>query len=318
METDSDSWNEGPRRLEDVLLSDTLPPAGRSIFFHETRCRSPYSQYILNLTARQACSIESAALHNPNFQVFVLFASSTYISDDQKNPLYDALKSYKNVNFRQLNIRRYAKDTPIEDWLEKRDLFRSNFLTEHTSDLLRLLTLYRFGGIYMDLDVVVLRSLENVPLNYVGAHDNITLGNAVISVEPRGIGHKIAELFLRDYQQHYNGNVYVSNGPSLISRVIPKYCNAKVKELLDNPQLCVGFHVFNSSAFFPLEWPQWTHFILPKFLNDTLARTKDSYLIHLWNKASFRTLFKVGSNNVYGKYAELHCPKSYAAAGQYF
>jgi len=127
METDSENWNEGPKRLEDVLLSDTLPPPGRSIFFHETRCRSPYSQYILNLTARQACSIESAALHNPNFQVFVLFASSTYLSDVQKNPLYDALKSYKNVHFRQLNIKRYAKDTPIEDWLEKRDLFRSKY-----------------------------------------------------------------------------------------------------------------------------------------------------------------------------------------------
>jgi len=170
----------------------------------------------------------------------------------------------------------------------------------------------------MDLDVVVLRSLENVPLNYVGAHNNMTLGNAVISLEPRGIGHKIGELFLRDFTRNYNGDIYVGNGPSLVSRVIRTYCNATVSELLNDPDRCPGFQVFNSSAFFPLEWPQWNHYIWPGFLNDTLERTKDSYLIHLWNKASSRGLFKVGRNNAYGKYAELHCPKSYAAAGVWF
>ncbi|KAM8715969.1 hypothetical protein ACLKA7_002930 [Drosophila subpalustris] len=323
MDVDPEDLNlteeEESRKLEDVLFSEFMPPPARTIFFHETRCHSPLSQYILNLTARQACAIESAAINNPNFQVYVLFSSSTYLpDDDHKDPMLDAIRSYKNVQFRQLNIWRYAKDTPIEDWFKKGDLLKSNFLTEHTSDLLRLLTLYRFGGIYLDLDVVVLKSLEYVPLNYVGAHDNLTLGNAVISLEPRGVGHDIAKLLLLDYQKNYNGKVYVSNGPSLITRVIRNYCKATTKELLDDPKRCQGFKVFNPNAFFPLEWPQWRHFIEPKFLNDTLARTKDSYLIHLWNKASFQTLFKVGSNNVYGKYAELHCPKTYAAAGEYF
>jgi len=128
VETDlyeSDYSRDGPQRLEDVQFSDKIPPPGRTIFFHETRCHTSSSKYIFNLSARQACAIESAALHNPNFQVFVLFSSSTYLSDDQKNPILDALRSYKNVHLRQLNIWRYAKDTPIEDWFKKGDLFRS-------------------------------------------------------------------------------------------------------------------------------------------------------------------------------------------------
>lgn len=193
------------------------------------------------------------------------------------------------------------------------------YLTEHTSDLLRLLSVYRYGGIYLDIDVVVLRSLEYVPLNYVCAHDSSTLGNAVISLEARGAGHKIGERFLRDFQQNYNGQLYVSNGPTLITRVVQRICGTgSVKEMEANPKRCDGLHVYNSTAFFAIPSHHWQHFLEPSLLNDTMAKTKDSYLIHLWNKSSHKRLIKVGSNTAYAKYAEKHCPKAYAAAGEYF
>lgn len=110
--------------LEDVLLSDVQPSPDRTIFFHETNCHSPDKPNILNLTTRQACSIESAALNNPEFQVFVLFASPTFMPREL-DPMIEALLSYSNVHFRQLNIWRYAKDTPIEDWLKKGSIFSS-------------------------------------------------------------------------------------------------------------------------------------------------------------------------------------------------
>lgn len=80
----------------------------------------------MNMTARQACAIESAALNNPIFQVFVLFTCPTYrpLSGGQKL-LIDAIETYKNVRFRHLNIGNYARDTPIEDWIKKGDLLNS-------------------------------------------------------------------------------------------------------------------------------------------------------------------------------------------------
>ncbi|KRG03634.1 uncharacterized protein Dmoj_GI21086 [Drosophila mojavensis] len=105
--------------IEDILYSSSKPPLGRSIFFHETSCTSPGSvSNIMNLTARQACSIESAALNNPNFQIFTVFSCPTYrpLVGRQKL-LVDAIESYENVNFRHLNLRDYAMNTPIEDWL---------------------------------------------------------------------------------------------------------------------------------------------------------------------------------------------------------
>ncbi|KAH8409418.1 hypothetical protein KR222_003392, partial [Zaprionus bogoriensis] len=307
--------------LQDVLLSPDQPVSGRTIFFHETKRHSIASHYVLNLTARQACSIESAALHNPNFKVFVLFSSSLHLpkAEDKRFALLNAILSYENVQLRQVNLKRYAKDTPVEQWVAKGQLLRSSFLTEHTSDLLRLLSLYRWGGIYLDTDVVVLRSLEYVPLNYVGAHDGVTLGNAVISLEARGQGHDIAELFLREFQRNFNGKLYLSNGPELMTRVVGGICGAiAVREMLDDPKRCRGLQVFNSTAFFPVHWRNWTQFFEPKLLDQTMARTKDSYMIHLWNKVSYRRSFKVGTNYAYGKYAQQHCPKTFAAAGECF
>lgn len=166
--------------------------------------------------------------------------------------------------------------------------------------------------------MVVLRSLEYVPLNYVGAHDNFTLGNGIISLEARGQGHQIAELFLREFQQNYNGKIYLSNGPELMTRVVGNICGTKViPEMQDNPERCGGLRVFNRSAFYPVHWPNWTHFFEPKFMDETMASTRDSYLIHLWNRMSHKSIFKVGTDYAYGKYAQQHCPKTFAATQEY-
>ncbi|XP_032583487.1 uncharacterized protein LOC6613189 isoform X2 [Drosophila sechellia] len=101
--------------LDDVLQADPKPSPGNSIFFHETSCRLSENRQLetLKVTARQACAIESAAMHNPNFQVFVLFAGPTYrISNNNSHPqpLVEAILSYSNVHLRRLNLESYASD----------------------------------------------------------------------------------------------------------------------------------------------------------------------------------------------------------------
>ncbi|XP_062126013.1 lactosylceramide 4-alpha-galactosyltransferase-like [Drosophila sulfurigaster albostrigata] len=321
MDADDENTDDSIIRLDDVLRADVKPTQGKNIFFHETSCHPPGSKYIMNLTARQACSIESAALHNPNFGVFVLFASPTYLpgAESPKLPLIEALQSYKNVHLRQLNIWRYAKGTPAEEWVNKGDLFDSSYLKEHVSDYLRILSLYRFGGIYLDIDVVVLRTMENIPLNYVGAEEPGALCNAVFSLDSTGIGHEIAELCLNDFQENFNGQGYISNGPSLVMRMTKQVCNStSIEEIVAEQRNCNGFRVFNTTAFYPIPWPAWRRFVEPQYLNETLEQTKDSYLIHLWNKVSKELKFKKGDDTAYGKYAQEHCPKVNAAADEYF
>ncbi|XP_032584498.2 lactosylceramide 4-alpha-galactosyltransferase-like [Drosophila mojavensis] len=307
--------------IEDILCSSSQPPPGRSIFFHETSCTSPdTASNIMNLTARQACSIESAALNNPNFQIFTVFSCPTYrpLVGRQKL-LVDAIESYENVNFRHLNLRDYAMNTPIEDWVKRGELLNSSFPMEHTSDLLRLISLYRFGGIYLDMDIIVLKSLEKLPLNYVGAESNYSLCNAVIGLAADGIGHEVAELFLERYVKYFNGKDYAQNGPALVTAVLLKFCGTSLMKAIEGGRKsCKGFRLFNTTAFYSIPWQEWKHFTEPRYLEETMARTKDSLMIHIWNIASRRERIKVASNIAYVKYAEKYCPRTYAVAGDYF
>ncbi|KAH8392860.1 hypothetical protein KR215_004648, partial [Drosophila sulfurigaster] len=305
--------------LGDVLLTQPQPKPGRSIFFLETNCISGTKHHPLELTARQTCAIESAAKHNPNFQVFVLFASPRYQQKEGEQPLIDAILSYPNVQLRQLNLMRFAVGTPIEDWLKDGKLFKSDYPIVHISDLLRLLTLYRFGGIYLDLDVVLLRSLEQVPLNFAGAESDTHVANGVLSLAPTDFGHQFATSCLREFQQHFDGGDWGNNGPGVVTRVAKRICATQSIEVMQtDPKRCMGFKVFNRSTFYEVGWVDWRHFFEPQYMEQTLQRTKDSLLIHVWNKHSHQMPIKVGSETAYGKYAEQNCPKAYAAAGEYF
>ncbi|XP_032595227.1 lactosylceramide 4-alpha-galactosyltransferase isoform X2 [Drosophila grimshawi] len=285
-----------PSPLGDVLTMEPLPVAGRSIFFIETsgvlKPRKEVVKNLLQLTARQK---------------------------EEKLPLIDAIRSYGNVQLRQLNIRRYALRTPINEWVKHGELFSSRYLVSHISDLLRFVTLYRFGGIYLDMDVVVLRSLEDVSLNYAGPESETHLAAGVMGMAPFGFGHEIAEACLRDFQQNFDGQKWGNNGPGVITRVAQKICATKnISLMLADRKRCLGFRVFERNAFYAVPRKHWRHFFEPKYLEETLELTRDSYLVHMWNKHSKQLPIKVGSSTAYGKYAEQHCPKTYAAAGQYF
>lgn len=140
---DTDSlYKLGIERLEDILQAKVQPKRGKSIFFHETSCPRISSNNaecadtmdwnMVHLNARQACAVESAALHNPNSQIFVLFASPRYKSTNKTvgsktgpKALLEAILSYENVYLRNLNLWTYAANTPIYDWLKDGILFKS-------------------------------------------------------------------------------------------------------------------------------------------------------------------------------------------------
>ncbi|KAH8353247.1 hypothetical protein KR084_009797 [Drosophila pseudotakahashii] len=313
--------------LEDVLLAEPKPVPGRSIFFHETSCKLSQNRRLetLTVTARQACAIESAALHNPNFQVFVLFAGPTHRistggrNNSQPQTLVEAILSYGNVHLRRLNLGSYAAGTPMEEWLKDGRLSRSKYLFSHISDFLRYLTLYRYGGLYLDMDVVVLRNMEKVPPNYTGAESNTHLAAGVMSLADTGFGHEIAASCLRDFQHNFDGQDWGNNGPGVITRVAQKICGTKDIALMqEDSKRCMGFKVFGRGAFYAVPWKRWRDFFEPEKLEETLARCKDSYVVHVWNKHSSTQLIQQGSKSAYAKYAEQNCPRSYKAAGEYF
>lgn len=140
-------------------ISDVPPEKEDSIFFHETSCSSAAGNGDFVFTPRQACAVESAAKANPNSEVNVLFLSPIKLkeSSNTKNVAVQALLTYPNIRFKHVNLERYVKNTPLEVWCKSEPLKKSLWPTSHASDVMRYLTLWKYSGTYLDLDVVVLK-----------------------------------------------------------------------------------------------------------------------------------------------------------------
>lgn len=66
---------------------------------------------------------------------------------------------------------------------------------EQHSDMLRILTLWKFGGIYMDLDMI---SLKPMPLtNFFGAEypEGTFLASSVLGIQDKNIAERAIEMF---------------------------------------------------------------------------------------------------------------------------
>lgn len=201
-------------------ISDDEPPKGKSIFFHETSCKSAENNRI-TITTRQACAIESAAILNPNYSIYVLYTSPGALKlqiNNKNDKILQQLMSYKNVKFKYLNFNKYLKGTPVEELHNNLLIESSNFAISHASDVLRYLTLWRYGGIYLDLDVVLLKSLENVKPNFAGRESDHAVAAGVLSFSHDGPGHKWARQTLEDLKENFNGNQWGDNGPGVITR----------------------------------------------------------------------------------------------------
>lgn len=123
-----------------------------SIFFVETSCNHKNG---INLSLRQGCAIESAANLNPNLNIFVLFVAPSFINNESE--VVNKFKMYNNVNLRYINFVKYSLKTPLQDFVTSNTIYTSQWPVSHTSDLLRFLTLWKFGGTYLDLDVVLMK-----------------------------------------------------------------------------------------------------------------------------------------------------------------
>lgn len=133
------------------------------------------------------------AIAFPNSKIYVMFVSKTRFVRLKHSLLIDMLTKYQNVHFKYLRIEHFAKNTPLESWFRAEELAKSKYEIAHTADILRLLTLWKYGGTYLDLDVIVAKGVKMT--NFACAEDNKVVNNAILSLDKRN-GKKIAAMFM--------------------------------------------------------------------------------------------------------------------------
>lgn len=203
------------------------------------------------------------------------------------------------------------------------DIFSLNTIigTEHQFCLLlhpiHAHSLYKWGGTYLDLDVVLMRNLSTIPPNYAGAESAQFVAAGVINFDHRGAGHAMAEQCLLEFRRTFDGSDWGNNGPGVITRVLHEVCSTTYPALMTRSR-CKGFEVFDVERFYAVRWPDWKLFFDEERADDAMELTKNSYAVHVWNKHSHAERVRVGSGQAYGVLAAKYCPRVYAAAGTYF
>ncbi|KAG2262361.1 hypothetical protein Bca52824_069440 [Brassica carinata] len=247
---------------------------------------------------REVLAIESVFKSHPHGCLMILSATM----DSPQG--YTTLKPFLDRGYKVVAVTPdlpfLLKGTAGETWLEeirsgRRDPGKIP-LAQNLSNIMRLAYLYKYGGVYLDTDMILLKSFKGLN-NMIGAqtldpsYTNWTrLNNAVLIFDKN---HPLLLKFIEEFAQTFNGNVWGYNGPYLVSRV------AKAVEGSSE----YNFTVMRPSAFYPVNWIEIEKFFkVPKtekeskWVNVKLLQMQSrSYGLHLWNKFSRKFEIEQGS-----------------------
>ncbi|XP_030763086.1 lactosylceramide 4-alpha-galactosyltransferase-like [Sitophilus oryzae] len=299
-------------------ISFASPKKGKSIFFHETSCTS-YIKGKITINSRQACAVESAARMNPDHEIYLLFSSpGNFKNNDSESDRFLAqLLQYHNVHIYHLDMDKYFENTPVENlWTSDRMKF-SQYAQSHTSDVLRYLTLWKYGGIYLDLDVIVVRNLEDLGMNYAGVESERAIAAGIVGFSHIGDGHKYVTDCLNDLSLNFNGDDWGYNGPGTITRLLKRLCQTnKIEEM--SGKNCQDFKIYPVNEFYAVPWWNWKWFFDKKHMEQVVSCTNISHIIHVWNKFSISRKIPVNSDVPYLRYAKKYCPNIVRECDDFF
>ncbi|KAH6836948.1 hypothetical protein C2S53_013424 [Perilla frutescens var. hirtella] len=202
------------------------------------------------------------------------------------------------------------KNTPAERWLGeiKNGVKKPGEipLPQNLSNLIRLAVLYKYGGVYLDTDFIILKDLSSLR-NSIGAQSvdlfgNWTRLNNAALVFDRS--HPLLYKFMGEFASTFDGNIWGHNGPYLVSRVVEKV--AKTEDF-------INFTVLSPMAFYPVDWMKVTGFFTrpsdrvgEKWVVEKIRQLNGStYGVHLWNSKSSR--LKIEEGSIIDRLIDDHC-----------
>ncbi|XP_065296132.1 lactosylceramide 4-alpha-galactosyltransferase-like [Dermacentor albipictus] len=273
-----------------ILTSESLKNNKDHIWFLET-------SYRRRLKAREACSIESACRHNADYTVHLLSTgniSSSYC------PYHRLLSKLPNFRSAGLNARKELAATPLAKLHAKEGaLNRSPDKVEHLSDFLRCVVLWKRGGVYLDMDVIVMKSLKGIRNSVVYENENGSVANSILFFDKK---HPVLRALIDECARVYNPGVWTSCGPLLMSR------------LPSDAVFSRRINFLHPSTFFGVGFPSWRILFDPSKVPAVFRAINGSHGVHIWNKLSAKKRVVAGSGCAIDILAHEHCPQVYKLA----
>lgn len=259
------------------------------------------------ITYRMFCSVESAARHHPDLPVTLLMTSPVV---DDSPLLRNLIASLGNLHLAHLDSPRLFNGTPLEAWHKRRAWEDSAWPAYHYNDALRWLLLWRYGGIYLDLDVVVSQPLTTLP-NCTGLESDRWVAAGVLKFSP---AHPLIMACLKHFAAHYDGQVWGANGPELLTQVLMDRCDLQLPS--GRVPKCDDVSVLPPRAFYPVPWWEWRRYVTEDAaLSDDLLNDRHVLVLHVWNLHTQSYPVRLDSQQPYARAALASCPTTAAHAG---
>ncbi|XP_046858168.1 uncharacterized protein LOC124451593 isoform X2 [Xenia sp. Carnegie-2017] len=177
--------------------------------------------------------VESVFYHHPN-ATMIIYSNTLHLSmlDVLRKKGYDAyVQRYKLSDLAQgTSAVEFIRDE-LPYAMEGQNWY------SHETDLIRLLLLYKYGGIYIDTDVIIVKDWHDLPSNVIGWESSDTLNGAILKFDKPY--HPFLQMCIEQFSRHYS-QAWAENGPLLLSRVYQQWSAAN----RSNDVILVNSNVF--------------------------------------------------------------------------
>ncbi|XP_073481005.1 alpha-1,4-N-acetylglucosaminyltransferase-like isoform X2 [Aquarana catesbeiana] len=286
--------------MSSSFSANTILREGNGILFMETTDRMDPPSLVL-------CAIESAARVYPDRPVvfFMKGLENINTEEDEKRARqhFPTLSSYSNVYLFPLRMDQLLDETPLKPWFDKVNPEKEVYWTHVSSDACRFALMWKYGGIYMDADVI---SLHPIPQDhFLAAQDFTTTSSSVFGLSSH---YQLAWRFMENFVENYRGEIWGHQGPGVFTRVVKKFCGMPVFTSTDDV-MCGNISYFHPQRFYPISYPAWRRYFA---VWQNLPTFNDSYALHLWNFMNKEGKSMVtGSNTLVEHLYQKQCPITY-------
>mmetsp|Transcript_11122 Transcript_11122/g.12737 ORF Transcript_11122/g.12737 Transcript_11122/m.12737 type:complete len:386 (+) Transcript_11122:118-1275(+) len=222
---------------------------------------------------------------------------------DQQEEIFQGLEEYidENKPLRDVKLRKLYLDfddmmagTPFEEFYkDKTPKQLGKYGDQNKGNGLRLVILQKYGGFYMDADMLVIND-PTILHDGVAQQSKGVYNNAAFKFSQPN--HPILNILIDDFIENYNGNKWGQQGPLLFSRVLKRKIPCTIRR--DNKELeCKGIELdepvkkWQTRQIYPLAW--YSGYSMGKSYKFMVSKHKlnlndprETIMIHTWHKHS--------------------------------
>ena len=226
-------------------------------------------------TWRHRRCIEAIFHHYP-------FARVIIHSHTLPQSLFDVFKEAGyDLQVKPYTLADLVKGTPAENFVSEEVPYarEGRYWYSHETDLIRLLVLYKWGGIYIDTDIITVRRFDDLPENVLGLEDEAILNGAVMMFKK---DHPFLRRCIEKYAGSYDGTSWGANGPHLLTKVWREF---RVGNRADD------IKILRRTAFYMFHYDDVVQDCFhstagKKFQSQMKVLKEEAYMVHLNSKVS--------------------------------